>query len=238
MYWNDVESWISLNGYEALVLFSSEQEMSQEVIDVKFKELDNLKDKNVFEEVEFKGQQTVVSSRWIVTEKDDEGKRKVKARLVARGFEEDCESLGIRTDSPTCNKYSLRLVMNTTACYNWAINSIDIDSAFLQGNDINRKLYLRPPKEFCPADRVWRLKRCIYGLKDAPREWNTKVIEEMMKLGAVRCSLDNAMFTWYENGELIGLAVTHVDDFIYCGTTNLNDNVISTIKRKFNKFGI
>ena len=85
LYWNDVESWISLDGYDALVLLSSKQEMSQEVIYAKFKELDNLKKNDVFEEVEFKGQQTV-SSRLIVTEKDDEGKKKSKSSLSRKGI--------------------------------------------------------------------------------------------------------------------------------------------------------
>ena len=42
------------------------------------------------------------------------------------------------------------------------------------------------------------------------------------------------MLSWYENDKLIGLVVTHVDDFIYCGTTKWNDKVIGKIKSKFN----
>ena len=49
--------------------------------------IDNLIDYNVFREVEDKGQEAI-SSRWIVTakEKHDGQKKKIKIRLVARGF--------------------------------------------------------------------------------------------------------------------------------------------------------
>ena len=76
-------------------------------------ELSNLKRNAVYEIVDDNGQETI-SSRWVFTEKDTNGERTVKARMVDRGFEEDSKLLGIRTDSPTCNKHSLRLVMVST----------------------------------------------------------------------------------------------------------------------------
>ena len=154
-------------------------------------------------------------------------------RSVARGFEENC--LGNRTDSPTCSKYTLRTVMMTASVNSWKINSIDIASAFLQGNPINRDLYLRPPEDVCPVNKVWRLKRCIYGLNDAPREWYNKMTDELMELGAVRSKLDNAMFMWYsETSEIVGHLVSHVDDFVYTGTAMWLRDVIDMIKKRFN----
>ena len=52
--------------------------------------------------------QKCISVRWILTEKRTNDKNFVKARLVARGFE---ESLDEKCDSPTCDKLSLRLVL-------------------------------------------------------------------------------------------------------------------------------
>ena len=117
----------------------------------------------------------------------------------------------------------------------WSINSVDVASAFLQGNEIKRDVFLKPPKEICPKDHVWKLKRCIYGLNDAPREWYNKVVEEFIKSGAVKSVLDTAMFMWYnKDDELVGHLVTHVDDFIYVGDTQWNKNVMDKIKDKFN----
>ena len=61
-----------------------------EVKEAKMAEVNNLLDYDVFEEVEDKGQETI-GSRWVVTakEKHDGQKQKTKARLVARGFQEN-----------------------------------------------------------------------------------------------------------------------------------------------------
>ena len=44
-----------------------------------------------------------ISVRWVLTEKLIEGKTQVKARLVARGFE-DAGRNDVRKDSPTCER--------------------------------------------------------------------------------------------------------------------------------------
>ena len=73
----------------------------------KSKELASWKEHDVFEEVNFTGQKCV-STRWICTLKNTADGLVPKARLVARGFEE--EGLQeIPKDSPTCLKESLRM---------------------------------------------------------------------------------------------------------------------------------
>ena len=63
----------------------------------------------------------------------------VKARLVARGFEEKTNTA--RTDSPTCSRQSLRMAFVTASTMSWTIHSLDITSAFLQGNEIRRNVW-------------------------------------------------------------------------------------------------
>jgi hypothetical protein len=154
----------------------------------------------------------------------------VKARLVARGFQENAE--GIRTDSPTCSKYALRLVLVTAACHQWEINSIDFASAFLQGNPIDRLVFLRPPKDVCPANKVWRLQRCINGLNDVPRSWYNKVTEELLSTKAVRSTIDQAMYMWFDNNKLIGHLVSHVDDFVFGGEDRWLEDIFGALKSK------
>ena len=140
--WRKVIKWTIMPEPEKLIMLTEVEELEQDVVDAKQKELCNLRKNDVFEEIDYEGQPTV-SSRWVFTEKNVEGKQVTKARLVARGFEESTQ--GIRTDSPTCTKYSLRMVMVTAVVYNWEVNSLDIASAFLQGYPIERDQYLSPP---------------------------------------------------------------------------------------------
>ena len=61
----------------------------------------------------------------------------IKARLCARGFEEE---QNFRKDSPTCSRERLRL----SCCISsnrWALNSLDVKTAFLQGKTL-KELHL------------------------------------------------------------------------------------------------
>ena len=89
-----------------------------------------------------------------------DGTKTLKARLVARGFEEDM--LDVRTDSPTCSRQSLRLCIATAKTIKCDLHSLDIKSAFLQGNQIERDAFLNPPKEYRENGMVWKLKKCIW----------------------------------------------------------------------------
>ena len=60
----------------------------------------------------------------------------------------------MRTGSPTCSRECFRLHFTVVSCMGWQIHSIDITAAFLQGNELEREIFLRPPpdvssKELC-----------------------------------------------------------------------------------------
>ena len=92
---------------EMLVLYSKE-----EVLEAKKEEIENWQSNEVYEEVANEGQR-LMSTRWVVTEKVREGKVITKARLVARGFEENTTDL--RKDSPTCSRESVRILLSVAA---------------------------------------------------------------------------------------------------------------------------
>ena len=78
----------------------------EDVKEAKQKEIDNLDNYKVYEKVKDVGQPRI-GARWVVTEKEksDGQKTKVKARLVARGFQEQDKQ---QSDSPTAQRDSLR----------------------------------------------------------------------------------------------------------------------------------
>ena len=131
--------------------------------------------------------------------------------LVARGFEEVMEKKNI--DSLTCSSESLRLIFAVASSMNWRLGSMDISSAFLQAIKLERTIYIKPPKDICEPNRIWRLKRCLYGLSDAPRHWYEKVLVELNTLGGKRSIYDKSLFLWQDKNMLQGVMVTHDDDF-------------------------
>ena len=116
----------------------------------------------------------------------------------------------------------------------WDLQSLDFTSAFLQGEEIQRKIFLRPPRDVCGRAEVWALKKCIYGLNDAPRSWYKKVNSALLKLGGVQSAYDSALYIWHnEDGTVKGIIGSHVDDFIYSGNQLFQVEVIKQLKIMF-----
>ena len=63
----------------------------------------------------------------------------IKARLVVRGFEEE---FMMRKDSPTVVKGTMRIFLAIVSCRNWIVKTTDIRSAFLQGKELRRDVYI------------------------------------------------------------------------------------------------
>ena len=170
--------------------------------------------------------------RWVVKPKIIDNKPGLKARLCARGFEEE---QNYRTDSPTCSREGIRTILALISSKKWVINSIDAKSAFLQGKHLERTVVVRPPKE-ANTDKIWKLNKCVYGLADAPRYWYLKVREELCKLGGKPSRLDQGIFYFQNDQDIIGVIVLFVDDFLWAGTTTFN-KLIEKFKSIF-RFGV
>ena len=137
MDWNNVAKWCEQPYPEFVVLLSTEEEYSQEVVDAKQRELEKLEENNVYKVIPYTGQKTI-SSRWVMTEKYKDGEKIMKARLVARGYE---ESSNLRKDSPTCSREGRRMVYMTAATKSWKVQSLDSTSAFLI-EEITRNVFI------------------------------------------------------------------------------------------------
>ena len=109
---------------------------------------------------------------------------------------------------------------------------MDVKAAYLQGDDIKREVYLRPPKEF-DNGQIWKLKKTVYGLCDAARAWYIRVKDELTKLGVEKCPLDNSFFFWHVEGVLEGAICLYVDDFLFTGTQNFVETIINNLMKKF-----
>ena len=220
---NDLDAWQPLNE-EVLFVKSDEKELA-----AKFKELENLKEHCVYDEVQDDGQQ-LVGVRWVLTEKWCDGESITKARLVAKGFEEP--SSEVRCDSPTCLKENLRLLLAIAVSQSWSIRTLEIKSAFLQGRKIQREVFLKPPPE-ANTEGVWRLNKAIYGLNDASRSWYLTAKETLENLGFAMSIFDQSLFYLRFEDELLGLVCLHVDDFFCCGQDKFFNGVIAELKDNF-----
>ena len=188
-------------------------------------EMERWKTYGTYREIYDRGQKTI-STRWVVTEK----KTGYKARLVVRGFEEI--DVG-QADSPTGDKATLRMVLSLAASENWKLQSIDIKSAYLQAENLDRVVYVRPPKELKKPGLIWQLDKPVYGLIDSARNWYTSISSFLQSLGCKMCIYDKALFYYSINNKLSGLILMHVDDFIFCGSQKFLNEVLRPLKLKY-----
>ena len=208
------------------VLVPKEETNTPEAMEAKQKELDKLKEFDTYEIVEDEGQE-YITTLWVITKKGEE----MRARLTAKGFQEIQE---VAKESPTMHKHTLRIVLAIAATNKWNIGASDVKSAFLQGNQLDRIVLVKPPKESNLTKKLWRLKKCLYGLRDASKKWYEKVRNKLEAIGFKKSDYDSSLFYFHnDKNELEGIIGLHVDDFIHCGTSNFNKNILPRVLEAF-----
>ena len=133
-------------------------------------------------------------------------------------------------DSPTFSKEGFRLILSITAHNKWKINAVDVKTAFLQGEEIDRELYMLPPKEAI-TNNAWHLKKCPYGLVDASHKWYEKVKSVFISLNLIMSKGDPSIFYYHKNDKLSGLIAIHVDDFLWSGDEFFNEHIIPQLSK-------
>ena len=128
----------------------------------------------------------------------------------------------------------MRVALTVAASKCWTVNSIDIKAAFLQGKPIDRKVFLKQPKEAGANGKLWLLKKAVYGLTEALQVCYLQAVDELNKLKVKVSSYDKALLFWHKNGEVYGILVVHVDDFLWSGSNEFVSHVIELLKKIFN----
>lgn len=158
--------------------------------------------------------QKSVGSKWVFKRKlDDKGQvMRYKARLVAQGF---TQKYGINYDevfAPVARSTTMRLLLSIAGMKNYFVNQYDIKTAFLNG-ELEEEIYLRQPIGFRDCDKVYRLKKSLYGLKQAARVWNQTLHNVLIQSGCVQSLVDKCLYIKKQNDMILYLSV-HVDDLL------------------------
>src|SRR5271170_3302080 len=177
-------------------------------------EIEALRKHNVFEIVACPKNWRTISSRWVFIIKSDGRK---KARLVAKGFS---QFEGVDFDeifSPVVRYETIRTLLALSALESWNIEALDVVSAFLYGK-LDEEIYMEIPEGIqAQGDKVIRLNRAIYGLKQAARAWWKQLATSMKNLGFQRCYSDSGVFVHRAKNNDIVIAVIYIDDSMMTG---------------------
>merc|ERR1712240_169708 len=110
---------------------------------------------------------------------------------------------------------------------------MDIRAAFLQANKLNREVFVQPLDDIRKEGKIWKLLKPLYVLDDASRKFYLKVKETLQELGIKTLPGDNAFYYENRNGVLIGMNLSHVDDFTIAGEDEFEERILNGIARKF-----
>ncbi|CAI7798563.1 unnamed protein product, partial [Closterium sp. NIES-54] len=90
-----------------------------------------------------------------------------------------------QTFSPTLKMTTLRVLLHVAAQRDYELHSLDFSTSFLQGS-LHEEIWLRRPPNFIesfPAGSQWSLRRPVYSLRQAPREWHDTLRTKLAALG-------------------------------------------------------
>ena len=186
----------------------------------------------------------VVSCKWIFKKKIESSPNEAdhirfKARLVARGFTQEEGIDFTEVFSPVVKHASIRMLLALVAKKDWELEQLDVKTAFLHGN-LEETIYMLQPEGFIrPGDesKVCLLKKSIYGLKQASRQWHKTFDAYVLKNGFVRSKYDGCVYIRKRKGVPIAYLLLYVDDMLVagermCDVQDVKDNLRSAFEMK------
>jgi hypothetical protein len=210
----------------ALFTDAGEPESFQEAVDCfeKSKWLEAMKDEmnslhlnETWDLVELPKGKKALKNRWVfVLKNEDDGLKRYKARLVVKGYGQKYGVDFNEIFSPVVKHCSIRAILSLVAVLDLELVQLDIKTAFLHG-DLEEEIYMSQPEGFVDESNpnlVCRLKKGLYGLKQASRQWYRKFDVFMQDEGYKRSDYDHCV---YMKGNVSGtftLLLLYVDDML------------------------
>lgn len=197
-------------------------------------ELNSIKENGTWTLTDLPSNRKSIGSKWVFKTKQDENGKVVrfKARLVAQGF---TQKYGVDYDevfAPVARSTTLRVLLSIAGKKNYFAKHFDVKTAFLNGN-LEEEIFMRQPPGFKTGDKVYRLNKSLYGLKQAARVWNLTLHNELIKIGFNQSNVDKCLYVLSEPGKVCYLLV-HVDDMVLVSNKEFFlETIAARIGKKF-----
>ena len=113
---------------------------------------------------------------------------------------------------------TMHAVIAIAAQHKWKVYQMDVKSTFLNGV-LKEEVYVEQPPGYevvGEEHKVYRLKRALYGFKQAPRAWYSRIDSYLMSNGFSKSNGEPTLYIKAENGNVL-IVVLYVDDLIFTG---------------------
>jgi hypothetical protein len=158
-----------------------------------------------------------IGCKWVfkLKKKADGSIDRYKARLVAKGYAQKEGIDYTETFAPVARFSAIRALLSLTAYYDFELHQMDVRTAFLNG-DLDHEIYMTQPEGFVALGQehlVCKLRKSLYGLKQAGRSWNVKIDETLRGLGFKALKSDSCVYVYAKRRVVVFIAL-YVDDLL------------------------
>jgi hypothetical protein len=180
-----------------------------------------------------------LKTRWIFKIKNEvDGSLRYKARLVVKGYTQVAGIDYTETFSPVATDVTNRVVMAYALHQeDWELHVVDFDAAFLNA-EVKEDLFIEVPEGLSKiidgSKYVMKLNKAAYGIVQAPREWQKKLSDELVKQGLIASRVDPCLFYLKDKkGQVIGMVSVYVDDVLIAGSPKTITLLKNKMKESF-----
>lgn len=132
---------------------------------------------------------------------------------------------------------TIRIILTLVVNNEWMLRQVDINNTFLN-SDLIETVYMPHPKCFEDTRRpnyIWKLKKALYSLRQAPRAWFDKLKNALYSWGFNNSKCDTSLFSKRNKSEVI-IMLVYLDDIII--TRNNNKGIEEVIRRLNEAFAL
>ena len=188
--------------------------------------LNSIHENRTWELTDLPHDRKAIGSKWVFKRKTNENGETVrhKARLVAQGFS---QKFGIDYDevfAPVARSTTMRMLLSVAGVRGYKVRQYDVKTEFLNGI-LDEEIYLKQPQGFQEGNKVYKLKKGLYGLKQAARVWNQTLHESLIRNAFKQSETDKCLYIYCENDQLIFVLI-HVDDIL---VTSNNEHLMQKL---------
>lgn len=200
-------------------------------------EMKSLEENDTWELCELPKDRKAIDCKWVFKTKTDanENAQRFKARLVARGFYQKYGQDYDLVFAPVAKHTTIRILLSIASKENLLVHHFDVKTAFLNGK-LSESIYMKQPPGFQGENKnlVCRLKKGIYGLKQAAKLWYEAIHDVLIRAGFQRSKADACLYSANINNEWVFVLI-YVDDMAVAAKTKKTiQSVKSMIALKFN----
>jgi hypothetical protein len=171
----------------------------------------------------------VINCKWVynIKRKSNGSIDRCKARLVAKGFKQRYGIDYEDTFSPVVKAATIWIVLSIAVSRGWSLRQLDVQNVFLYGV-LEEEVYMRQTPGYEDTQHpnyICRLDKAIYGLKQAPHAWYSRLSSKLEMLGFTPSKGDTSLF-FLSNEQVTMFVLVYVDDIIVASSSQDATNAL------------